>query len=52
MRIALLTAFIFLAVSSVVQAAAPERFDIPLGDSPRFGPADAPVTIVEFLDFQ
>lgn len=26
--------------------------DIPIGDSPTFGPADAPVTIIEFIDFQ
>ncbi len=28
------------------------RFQVPLDDSPRLGPADAPVTIIEFLDFQ
>jgi len=32
--------------------AAPERHDIPVGDSPARGPADAPVTIIEFADFQ
>ena len=30
----------------------PERFDIPLGNAVFKGPADAPVTIIEFLDFQ
>lgn len=29
-----------------------KRFDIPIGDSPSMGPEDAPVTIIEFLDFQ
>ncbi|MHB9097401.1 MAG: hypothetical protein ACYC5X_06215 [Syntrophales bacterium] len=29
-----------------------KRFSIPIGDSPTAGPADAPVTIIEFLDFQ
>jgi hypothetical protein len=29
-----------------------KRFSVPLGDSPSTGPADAPVTIIEFLDFQ
>lgn len=26
--------------------------DIPIGNSPSMGPADAPVTIIEFIDFQ
>ena len=26
--------------------------EIPLGDAPVRGPADAPVTMVEFIDFQ
>lgn len=26
--------------------------DIPIGDSPAMGPVDAPVTIIEFIDFQ
>jgi protein-disulfide isomerase len=29
-----------------------KRYEIPLADSPTFGPADARVTIVEFIDFQ
>jgi hypothetical protein len=29
-----------------------ERFSVPVGDSPTTGPANAPVTIIEFLDFQ
>jgi hypothetical protein len=29
-----------------------KRFDVPIGDSPSLGPADAPVTIIEFIDFQ
>jgi hypothetical protein len=28
------------------------RFSVPVGDSPAIGPANAPVTIIEFLDFQ
>jgi protein-disulfide isomerase len=28
------------------------RVDVPIGDSPSLGPANAPVTIVEFIDFQ
>lgn len=29
-----------------------QRIEVPIGDSPSLGPADAPVTIIEFLDFQ
>ena len=29
-----------------------KRFSVPIDDSPTAGPADAPVTIIEFLDFQ
>lgn len=28
------------------------KIDIPIGDSPTLGPEDAPVTIIEFIDFQ
>lgn len=34
------------------EAGAARRVEIPLANSPTRGPADAPVTIVEFLDFQ
>ena len=29
-----------------------KRTTVPIGDSPAFGPGDAPVTIIEFIDFQ
>lgn len=29
-----------------------KRYDVPIGDSPQLGPANAPVTIIEFIDFQ
>ena len=29
-----------------------KRYQIPLENSPSIGPADAPVTMFEFLDFQ
>jgi hypothetical protein len=44
--------FVLLVLCSSLAFAEERRFNIPLGDSPSQGPADAPVTIVEFLDFQ
>lgn len=29
-----------------------KRVEVPIGDSPSMGPADAPITIIEFVDFQ
>jgi len=29
-----------------------KRTEIPVGDSPSMGPANAPITIIEFIDFQ
>jgi protein-disulfide isomerase len=37
---------------AVVRNLEPLRIDVDPGDSPRIGPADAPITIVEFSDFQ
>jgi hypothetical protein len=43
----------FIMVASVLHVhAAEKRFSVPIADSPALGPADAPVTIIEFLDFQ
>jgi len=48
-----LIAFFFLLAQFCGHAAAEEpRFEVPVLDSPARGPADAPVTIVEFLDYQ
>ncbi len=45
---------IYLVVLFVTSAlfAEEKRFTIPIGNSPTTGPANAPVTIIEFLDFQ
>jgi hypothetical protein len=45
----LLLGVFFLAGAAL---ATEERFNIPLDDSPRLGPENGPVTIIEFLDFQ
>jgi hypothetical protein len=42
----------FLLLFLTLTAAADKRITVPLGDSPSMGPEDAPVTIVEFIDFQ
>jgi len=45
---------VILAVilASSLGYSAEKRFSVPIGDSPTTGPADAPVTMIEFLDFQ
>jgi protein-disulfide isomerase len=40
----------FLLLATAAWSA--ERLEVPIGDAPVRGPADAPVTIVEFIDFQ
>ena len=50
-KLIVLFVFAFLFSSSTVFSAE-KRFDIPLGNTPQLGPQDAPITIIEFLDFQ
>ena len=38
--------------AAVTAGAADVRYAVPADDSPSIGPASAPVTIVEFLDYQ
>ncbi len=33
-------------------AAEEKRYSVPINDSPSLGPSNAPVTMIEFLDFQ
>lgn len=45
--------FVLAVVLLALPAASQEkRISVPLDNSPACGPADAPVTIVEFIDFQ
>ncbi len=50
MKKAALTVLFLLSISTAF--ADGQRFQVPIADSPQLGPADAPVTIIEFLDFQ
>ncbi|MEK6582858.1 MAG: hypothetical protein AABZ25_10805 [Nitrospirota bacterium] len=43
--------FIFLIIS-VSAYAEDKRYSVPIENSPSYGTSDAPVTIIEFLDFQ
>ena len=52
MRMTLVLALLLFAFPTVTLSAAVDRFDVPIGSSPQQGPRDAPVTIIEFLDFQ
>ena len=48
-----LAAWIILTLLAAVPAGGAEvRYTVPAGDSPSIGPGNAPVTIVEFLDYQ
>jgi len=49
-RPVLLTLILLLAAAPA--AAADVRYAVPAGDSPSIGPANAPVTLVEFVDYQ
>lgn len=51
MRIKISFILLVLLFSSLA-IAAEKRYNVPLGDSPRLGPNNAPITIIEFLDFQ
>ncbi len=50
MKRLVLVALIFLLAGYA--AAEDKRYSVPINDSPATGPVDAPVTIIEFLDFQ
>jgi hypothetical protein len=47
-----LATMLFVLLITLHAAADEKRFTVPLADSPMTGPAEAPVTVIEFLDFQ
>jgi len=40
------------ADSSAASSAAPTRYDVPIDDDPILGPQDAPITLIEFSDYE
>lgn len=47
-----LVLIVLLVQLACLASAQERRFSIPIDSSPSLGPVDAPVTIVEFIDFQ
>jgi hypothetical protein len=52
MMLLLLIAVMTVPAMAGAQGTEEKRYQIPLENSPSIGPADAPVTMFEFLDFQ
>ncbi len=50
MRKLTLIVLLFIAISN--SSADEIRYSVPVGDSPVLGPPNAPITIIEFLDYQ
>ncbi len=48
----LLIALLFCLLATPVAATEKPLVEVPLGDAPSRGPSNAPVTMVEFIDFQ
>jgi hypothetical protein len=51
-RILPLTISLLLLLFGTLAFSADKRVTVPIGDSPAMGPENAPVTIIEFIDFQ
>lgn len=51
-RLVRLVALTIALLLCTYASAAQKSYDVPAGDSPYFGPADAAVTVIEFIDYQ
>ena len=47
-----LSIVLFILFIATYSFADEKRYNVPILDSPASGPANAPVTIIEFLDYQ
>jgi hypothetical protein len=52
MRIRVLLAAVIVSLAVLPSLAAEKRIEVDVADRPFLGAGDAPVTVVEFLDFQ
>jgi hypothetical protein len=43
---------LFIMLYAISAQAEIKRYEVPVGDSPSLGPETAPITIIEFIDFQ
>jgi hypothetical protein len=44
--------FLSLVFVASISFAQDKRYEVPVGDSPGYGQANAPVTMIEFIDYQ
>jgi len=51
-RIPLSLMLLALLLAALPAFAVEKRTNVPIGNSPALGPENAPVTIIEFIDFQ
>jgi len=51
-RIPLSLMLLALLLAALPAFAAEKRITVPIGNAPSMGPENAPVTIIEFIDFQ
>lgn len=47
-----LLVLVVLLLAASLSSAQEKRYTVPIEDSPILGPADAPITMIEFLDYQ